>query len=129
MARIRKSTSNGPSALGATVASGLLSVMIGPAAFLFWPAFFAASKKDYADEIDEIAEDDSRRIIDTAERTGNRSVEVKQTIGSGGIIFNFPVTRTYTAEFDHNLPSIKSDPVDDFIYRTYKLPKPFKTNF
>lgn len=100
MARIKRSTNNVCPAIISTIGCGGLTLMMGPAAFLLWPALFAIGKKGMASEIDELTEEDSMRIIDQARRSGERTVRVDQTIGSNGVFLNLPMTRTYQVDFD-----------------------------
>ena len=84
----------------ATIASGCLSLLMGPLSLICWPAFFILVKKGIADEIDETTKADTLRIIDEARRKGERSVTVKQIIPSNGAMFNIPLTRKHRVLFD-----------------------------
>jgi len=90
----------------ATICSGVLSVLTGPAGLVvLWPLFFVLAKVDIGREMDKIVENDSRGVIDTWQRNkryDEASIMVSKTINTGslGAPIGLPVTRKYKSSID-----------------------------
>lgn len=100
MAQISKSTNNAIPFITATIGCGVFSLAFGPLFFAAWPLVFGASKLGMGQDIDDLTEEDTQRIIAEAKRQRENNVVIKQTIPSNGALFNIPMTRKWNVVFD-----------------------------
>jgi len=102
MPRIRKSTNNAKPAILATLIWILACIPAPQAAIIIfiivWPASFFILKGIMGEKLDELIEEDTKKIIETSRRQRDSSINIEQTLYSGGL-FNIPMTRKTKVKF------------------------------
>lgn len=64
---------------------------------------YAGMRKGIAEDIDPMAEEDADAIAEEwrqNRKPGEKSLDVSSSIGSGGLLFDLPLTRTYRYELE-----------------------------
>ena len=101
--KIKKSTSGPAPYVVSAIGVAGLSLLMGPAAILTFPFLVALGKIGQAQDLDEVAAEDAGRIArewKEARKPGERRIKISSTIGSGGLLVDLPMTRTWEVILD-----------------------------